>query len=119
MTTRSQAGSHESHRKLDVDLNLALAKAAKESSVRVYVLISSANPRSSSRAAYSRMKGELEDAVEKLGFEWTAFVRPGLILGKREERRVGTDAMGDAYFYFSEIRVWLGLTDEELTSGLR
>jgi len=33
------------------------------------------------------MKGELEDSVKALGFEKTIFVRPGLIVGSREESR--------------------------------
>ena len=37
--------------------------------------------------AYSRMKGELEDAVKALDFEHTVLVRPGLIMGQREESR--------------------------------
>lgn len=33
------------------------------------------------------MKGELEDAVKALDFEHTVIVRPGLIVGSREESR--------------------------------
>ena len=33
------------------------------------------------------MKGQLEDAVEALGFEHTVFVRPGLLVGERSELR--------------------------------
>jgi uncharacterized protein YbjT (DUF2867 family) len=68
--------------------------------VKVYVLISSANPNASARSAYSRIKGELEDAVEELGFEWTVFVRLGLILGAREDSRPSTATMRSVYSYF-------------------
>lgn len=34
------------------------------------------------------MKGELEDAIIKLDFDHAVFVRPGLIVGKRDEMRV-------------------------------
>ena len=34
------------------------------------------------------MKGKLEDEVTKLGFERTVILRPGLILGQREEGRL-------------------------------
>lgn len=33
------------------------------------------------------MKGELEEAVKALGFKHTVIVRPGLIVGDREESR--------------------------------
>lgn len=86
-TTRAQAGGFESQRKIDYDLNLAMARAAKEAGVKVYVLISVGGATTSSPFAYPRMKGELEDAVENLGFEHTVFSRPGLIVGTRQETR--------------------------------
>lgn len=36
---------------------------------------------------YLKMKGELEDAVKKLDFDHTVFVRPGTIVGSRNETR--------------------------------
>jgi uncharacterized protein YbjT (DUF2867 family) len=77
----------ENQRKIDYDLNLELAEAAQASGVKVYVLISSggANPHSS--FAYPKMKGELEESVKALGFEHIIILRPGLIVGTREESR--------------------------------
>jgi len=86
-TTKAAAGSVENQRKIDLDLNLALAKSAKESGVKVYVLISSSSASSKSMLAYPKMKGELEDAVRALDFEHTVILRPGLILGSREDSR--------------------------------
>lgn len=37
--------------------------------------------------AFSRMKAELEEAVTALGFEHTVILRPGLIVGSREDSR--------------------------------
>ena len=86
-TTRAAAGGVENQRKIDNDLNLSLAQAAKKSGVKVYVLISSASASASSSMAYSKMKGELEDRVKELEFEHTIILRPGLIAGPREESR--------------------------------
>ncbi|KAF3042662.1 Protein fmp52, mitochondrial [Didymella heteroderae] len=86
-TTKAQAGSIEAQRKIDYDLNLALAKAAKDAGVDTYVLISSGSANSQSSFAYIKMKGELEDSVKALGFKHTVVVRPGLILGGREDSR--------------------------------
>src|ERR1700753_2284972 len=61
-TTRGAAGSFEAQRKVDYDLNLALAQAAKATGVKVYVLISTANAATTSHFAYTKMKGELEEA---------------------------------------------------------
>lgn len=86
-TTRAAAGSFEAQRKIDYQLNVDLAKAAKDAGVETYVLISSANANSSAYFAYTKMKGELEDAVKELGFKHTLLVRPGLIVGDRSESR--------------------------------
>ncbi|KAL9636063.1 MAG: hypothetical protein Q9164_003061 [Protoblastenia rupestris] len=87
-TTRGQAGSFEAQRKIDYDLNLALAKAAKAGGIKVYVLVSSAGTSAQSRLPYSKMKGELEAAVKDLGFAYTVIIRPGLLLGTRENSRL-------------------------------
>jgi len=86
-TTRGQAGGTENQRKIDLDLNLALAKAAKEAGVQTYVLISSSGANASSKMAYTQMKGELEESVKALGFKHTVIMRPGLIIGAREDSR--------------------------------
>ncbi|MCJ1430864.1 Protein fmp52, mitochondrial [Xylographa pallens] len=88
-TTRRIAGSFEAQRAIDFDLNLSLAKAARESGVNVYVLISSFMVSSSSSMPYSKMKGELEDEVKKLDFPFTVILKPGLLLGSREDSRPG------------------------------
>ena len=77
----------EAQRKIDYDLNLALAKAAKESGIKVCVLISSSGTSASSRIPYSKMKGQLEEAVKELGFPYTVILRPGLLVGERTESR--------------------------------
>lgn len=66
---------------------MALARAAKEAGVKVYVLISSAGVSKTSIFSYSKMKGELEESVKDIGFPYTVIVKPGLLLGKRTESR--------------------------------
>ncbi|CAK4033972.1 NAD dependent epimerase dehydratase family [Lecanosticta acicola] len=87
-TTRGNAGGFENQRKIDYDLNLAMAKAARESGSKVYVLISSSGANSKSSMGYLKMKGELEEAVQELGFENVVIVRPGVIVGNRQESRI-------------------------------
>jgi uncharacterized protein YbjT (DUF2867 family) len=68
-------------------LNLALAQAAKASGVKVYVLISTGGANPNSMLGYPKMKGELEEAVKALDFEHTVILRPGLLVGERQESR--------------------------------
>jgi uncharacterized protein YbjT (DUF2867 family) len=92
-TTRAQVGGFEAQRKIDYDLNLDLAKTAKEAGVDTYVLISSNGASTASYFAYPKMKGELEEAVKGLGFKHTVIVRPGLIVGDRTESRPAEAAL--------------------------
>lgn len=89
-TTKAKAGGLENQRKIDFDLNLLLAKAAKDAGVKTYVLISGglgASGGTQSSNAFVRLKAEVEVAVKDLGFEHTLIVKPGLIVGDREESR--------------------------------
>lgn len=88
-TTRADAGGFDNQRKIDYDLNLELAKAAKEAGVETYVLISAAGADSTSFFAYVKMKGELENGIKALNFKHTVFVKPGFIAGDRTNRHVG------------------------------
>lgn len=86
-TTRAQAGGLENQYKLDLDLNIECAKAARDAGAKVYVLLSSTGANSSSMVPYSKMKGECEEAAKALGFEHTVILRPGLIVGQRKDSR--------------------------------
>ena len=86
-TTRAAAGGFENQYKIEHNLNVELAKAAKQAGTKTYVLISSANASPTAFFAYSKMKGEIEEGVKALDFEHTIIVRPGLIGGQREESR--------------------------------
>lgn len=37
---------------------------------------------------YAKLKGEVEDAVKALDFPYTVIVKPGLLVGKRQEGRL-------------------------------
>lgn len=86
-TTISKAGSREAFRRVDFDAVLALARGAKAGGARRFLLVSSAGADAGSRLFYSRVKGEAEDAVARLGFEACHLLRPSLLMGPRAERR--------------------------------
>ncbi|CAM1501926.1 Fc.00g039100.m01.CDS01 [Cosmosporella sp. VM-42] len=88
-TTRAQAGGLANQWKIDHDLNIELARAAKEAGSRTFVFISSAGTRSflSSLAPYSKMKNGVEDAIKELEFEHAVILKPAMILGEREGSR--------------------------------
>jgi uncharacterized protein YbjT (DUF2867 family) len=87
-TTRRQAGSKARFRRVDYEYVLAFARAAQRAGVKHFVVVTAlgANPRS--LMFYNRVKGELEQSLNALGFETLSIVRPSLLLGERNERRV-------------------------------
>jgi uncharacterized protein YbjT (DUF2867 family) len=88
-TTLKQAGSKDAQYKIDFTYQYEVAKAAAENGVKQYVLISSAGASPQSRIFYSRMKGELEQAVKQLSFSHIHILQPGILQGDRKESRPG------------------------------
>jgi uncharacterized protein YbjT (DUF2867 family) len=84
-TTRAAAGGFDNQYKIDHDANFEMAKAAREAGSKVYVLISASNASPDSMFAYPKMKGQIEEDIEALGFDHTVFLRPGMIAGYREK----------------------------------
>ena len=86
-TTLKQAGSKQSQYQIDYTYQYQVAQIAAANGVNAYVLISSAGASVSSAFFYSRMKGELDDAVLKLHFDTVNILRPAQLYGDREEKR--------------------------------
>ncbi|MGJ4802961.1 NAD(P)H-binding protein [Luteimonas sp. SDU82] len=82
-TTIAVAGSREAFRAVDVDANLAVARAALAAGTRRVGVISAMGADARSRVFYSRSKGELEDALSALPLDALVIARPSLLLGDR------------------------------------
>lgn len=63
-----------------------MAKAARENGVETMVLVSSAWATADSKVFYTRMKGQLEEDVKKLGFRSLTIVRPPSLIRKDSDR---------------------------------
>lgn len=85
-TTLKDAGSKEAQRKVDYDYQFNFAKYARENGVNDYILVSAYGAKSSSKIFYSRIKGELEDAVKTLQFPKITIFRPGMLDRENSER---------------------------------
>ncbi|HEX7870526.1 MAG TPA: NAD(P)H-binding protein, partial [Chryseobacterium sp.] len=85
-TTLKNAGSKEAQRKVDFDYQYEFAKAAKENNVDDYILVSAYGSNPKSKIFYSKMKGELEEAVKKLHFNKITIFKPGMLERKDSER---------------------------------
>lgn len=83
-TTIKVAGSQAAFRAVDLDANLAVAKAAVAAKCARVGLVSAAGAGAQSSVFYSRVKGELEDALKAMSLEALVIARPGLLLDSRE-----------------------------------
>lgn len=85
-TTIKAAGSQEAQWKVDYTYQYEVAKAARANGVKTYVLVSAIGADVKSKFFYSRMKGALDDAVQKLGFEGCFILRPPSLIRKGSDR---------------------------------
>lgn len=90
-TTRRRAGSKERFRQVDLGYPAALARMAVERGARHFLLVSAIGADPASRIFYNRVKGELEETVSALPYRSVTIVRPSLLLGDREELRLGEE----------------------------
>lgn len=88
-TTKKAAGSKEAQYKVDFTYQYEFAKIASENGVSKYGLVSSAGADHESSNFYQKMKGELDEGVQKLDFENVVIVRPSILDGDRKESRLG------------------------------
>lgn len=102
-TTRKAAGSAERFRQIDYGYNLAFAQACRAQGVEWFFLLSAMNANASSPLLYPRVKGELEQAVQTLGFADVVMFRPSLLLGQHDDRPL--EAL--AQTVFSKIKPFL------------
>ena len=88
-TTLKQAGSKEKQFTVDFTYQYQFAQAASENRVPAYVLISSASADAGSMLFYTKIKGQLEDAVKKLDFDKIIIIQPSVLEGERNDERMG------------------------------
>lgn len=98
-TTRKDAGSQEQQWLVDFYYQMEFAKAAKKNEVPHYVLLSTVMASPNSHFFYTRMKGELEEAVKELHFAKTTILRPPALERKHTDRWTETVSVGLLNFF--------------------
>ena len=88
-TTIRQAGTQEEFRKVDFDYPVKIAALTQHCGANKFLLVSSLGADPQSRIFYNRVKGEVEEAIQKISFKAFHIFRPSLLLGERREHRMG------------------------------
>lgn len=91
-TTIKKAGSRAAFIAVDRELVLRLAQLAHDAGARHVISVSSAGASRQSGNFYLRVKGEVEDALGRIGFDRVDILQPGLLLGEREDTRLAESA---------------------------
>lgn len=82
-TTIRAAGSQDAFRAVDLDANLAVARAARTAGATRAGVVSAVGADSRSTVFYNRVKGELEDALKAM-YADVVIAQPSLLLGNRD-----------------------------------
>lgn len=88
-TQKKMKGDLVAYRKVDYDIPVAVAQACVINNVPKLLLVSSVGADSSSSNFYLRLKGEVEKAIEKKPIQYIGIFQPSLLLGNRNEFRLG------------------------------
>ncbi|MEI6348943.1 MAG: oxidoreductase [Bacteroidota bacterium] len=88
-TTIKKAGSKNNFKKVDFEYPLMVAKFAKQNGVKQFAIITAMGANQKSKIFYNSVKGDIEESLKKIEFDSLLIFRPSMLLGKREEFRMG------------------------------
>lgn len=119
-TTIKAAGSQDAQWRVDYTYQYDVARAARANGVRQYILVSSVGADAKSEIFYSRMKGQLDEDVEKLGFPGCFILRPPSLIRKGSDRfgeKAGVVVL-KALNAIGLMRSWTPMPTEEVAAAM-
>jgi uncharacterized protein YbjT (DUF2867 family) len=102
-TTKKKAGSEKAMISVDVSIPAEVASIAKKNEIHTVVSVSAAGANAKSGIFYNKIKGQLEDHLFGLEFAKSCMLRPSLLVGDRDESRLGEKLMTPIMNFFSFI----------------
>lgn len=91
-TTIKKAGSQGAFKKVDYEYPLRMAELAKSQQAKNFLIITALGADAESKVFYSRTKGQLQVRLKKIGLTALHIFQPSLLLGDRQEFRLGEKA---------------------------
>lgn len=88
-TTIKKAGSKDAFKKVDFEYPRQFATFAQQNKAKHFLIISSLGADVNSGNFYLRTKGEIQDFLKGCSFESVSILQPSLLLGHRNEFRLG------------------------------
>ncbi|GGH10049.1 NAD(P)H-binding protein [Mucilaginibacter phyllosphaerae] len=96
-TTKAQTPDEAIYKKIDHDYPLQLAQLAKQNSVDQFHVVSAVGANAASSIFYTRLKGELENSLKKLGLKALYIYQPAMLIGGREKPRLAEKIAGSLF----------------------
>lgn len=88
-TQKKVKGDREAYRKVDYEIPVNAARFCSETGCEKFLLVSSVGANSGSKNFYLELKGEVEEDVQQIPIKRICIFRPSLLLGHRNESRLG------------------------------
>lgn len=89
-TTQAKVkGDRSAYRKVDYDIPVNAARAAKDQACGTFLLVSSVGADANASNFYLKLKGEVEKEIKKMDLPSVFIFRPSMLLGNRSEFRLG------------------------------
>jgi uncharacterized protein YbjT (DUF2867 family) len=88
-TQRKVKGDQQAYRKVDYDIPVHAAQFCKKTNCNSFVVVSAIGANSRSKNFYLKLKGEMEDALRAISLKSVHVMHPSLLLGSRNEFRLG------------------------------
>ncbi|MEO2076210.1 MAG: oxidoreductase [Bacillus sp. (in: firmicutes)] len=88
-TTIKKAKTKEAFRKVDYDYPVKAAKLSYKAGVENFLIVTAMGANPTSLFFYNKVKGDVEETLKKLELPSLHIFRPSLLLGDREEFRLG------------------------------
>ena len=122
-TTMKKAGSREEFYKVDFTYPVTLAKLTKDLGAKKYLIVTALGASKDSKIYYNRVKGEVEDALIKVGFDYLFILRPSLLLGTRKEKRPGERvgqilAKNFNFLFFGPLKKYRAIEAEQVARAM-
>ena len=91
-TTIKDAGSKENFYKIDHDFVIEFARWTHQLGATKFLYVSAIGADASSSIFYNKVKGQVEEDLKSIPFEYLGIFQPSILLGHRRENRIGEDA---------------------------
>jgi len=88
-TTIKKAGSKEAFKKVDLEYPLTIAALAQKNGAEKFLIVTAMGADASSGIFYNQVKGEVQQGLIALKYPVLHIFQPSLLLGDREESRLG------------------------------